>query len=128
MSLNIKVKVDFSQEIKSYTGETFITGQRLETCPHCGKDLPQIDDNSGEPLTLRLICARALSNPSENEMKTLSGEQKAVRGLLAIMIFQSDATVELKVGDIKILKEAIGNSTYNPVVIARAYEMLDPSE
>lgn len=128
MSLNIKVKVDFSQEIKSYTGETFITGQRLETCPHCSKDLPQVDEDTGEPLTLQLICARALANLSEKEIKTLSGEQKAARGLLAITIFQSDTIVELKVDDIKVLKEAIGNSTYNPVVIARAYEMLDPSE
>jgi len=119
------MKINMNQEIKSYTGETFITGQKLAACPHCNKALPQLDENSGEPLTLKLVCARALTNLTETEAKQLSGDEKAARGVLTLRIFDGPDEVDLKAADIVALKSAIGNSTYNPVVIARAFDMLD---
>jgi len=121
------MKINMNQEIKSYTGEAFVTGQKLEICPHCNGSLPQLDGNSGEPLTLKLLCARTLANLNEADSKKLSGDDKADRGLLAIRIFDTADEIDLKIEDLVLLKQCVGSSTYNPVVIARAFEMLDPS-
>jgi hypothetical protein len=76
-------------------------------------------------LTLGRAAAHALCASFEDE-RNISGEKKFERGMLAVKV--RDATdVELKSEQVTIIKQALAK-LYGPVVIYRAYPLLDPSE
>ena len=119
------MKINFEQKILSYTGEPFLTNQKLRQCPHCNESLG-IDEVSGIPLTLKLACARSLATLLESE-GAMNGDERGKLGLLAIRVFEADGEMNISAEEIVLLKERVGR-LYPPVVVARVFEALDPSE
>lgn len=80
----------------------------------------------GQPLTLRAVSVNALlmdlATPQGPEQ--IDAEQKVKNALLAHDIYKND-DVDLKAEDVASLKARIGKA-YGPLVVMRAWELLDP--
>lgn len=76
-------------------------------------------------LTLGRAAAHALSASFEDE-RNLPGEQKFERGLLACKV-RDDVAAELKSEQVALIKKVIAK-LYGPLVVYRAYPLLDPQE
>jgi hypothetical protein len=92
------MKIDFKQQIKDIKGE-------------------QIQD-----LTLKTVSVEALLATFEDE-RSLGGEEKLKRYLLAIKIYADDEP-DLTVEEIAKVKHLIGKG-YGPLVVGRSYQMLE---
>jgi hypothetical protein len=86
-----------------------------------------IDGGSPEkpmPLTLASVSVLAL-NALSREDENLAGDEKFKRGMLAYHIHKGE-TDKLSVDDISLIKKLVGK-LYNPMVVVRAYQLLDPA-
>ena len=87
-----------------------------------GLDGDVLTDQDKKELTLRSICENVLlgTNPKEQ----IDGEEKVKRYALAMKIHEHDAT-DMTAEEITLVKKVIGEA-YGPMVVGRAWEMLDP--
>jgi hypothetical protein len=77
--------------------------------------------DNGKELTLLNVATTSLLAVFDDER--IDGQEKAKRGMLAIKI-HSNPDVELTVEEIALIKRLIGK-TYVPLVVARAYEIIE---
>jgi hypothetical protein len=103
-------EIDFSQILTS------LDGQAVPNCPagNC---------NNPPPLTLgdAVVLALTVNLPDD---KNTTSDEKFKRYVLAQKIY-GHSKVDLKAEDISKIKEAIGKA-YGPVVLGRAWQLLDP--
>jgi len=103
------------------TGMEILSGLRnASLCGACSEVLRK----AMQPLTLRLVCTRALTSAEHNQ--GLSSEEKFKRGQMAHKIYNSDEP-SLSADDVVRLKKAIGNYD-GPLVVLQAFELLDPPD
>lgn len=108
-------RIDVTQAILDLDGKQQVT-QTLAACPMCGRPAEE------EELTLREVCRRSLVAMIQQEKVT--GDEKFERYHLALKIMDNDLVV-LDAKDIVKIKACIAN-VYNPLVMGRAWELLDP--
>ena len=96
------MKINFNQPIKNITGEDI-------------KDL-----------TLKTVSVEALLATFDDE-RSLSGEEKAKRYLLATRIYANPEDIDLTVEEIAKIKQLIGKG-YGPLVVGQAWEILEGRE
>jgi hypothetical protein len=91
------------------------------------KDVMAMQANGGIEVTLTLgrAAAHALNVQSQSESE-ISGEEKFRRGMLAFTV-RDNAGCELKVEEISLIKKQLAK-LYSPVVIYRAFPLLDGGE
>jgi len=93
------MKINFNQAIKNIKGEVV-------------KDL-----------TLKSVSVEALLATFEDE-RSLSGEEKVKRFVLATRIESNSNDMDFKVEDVAKIKQLIGKG-YGPLVVGQAWEMLE---
>jgi len=93
------MKINFNQTIKNIKGEVV-------------KDL-----------TLKSVSIEALLATFEDE-RSLSGEEKVKRFVLATRIESNSNDMDFKVEDVAKIKQLIGKG-YGPLVVGQAWEMLE---
>lgn len=103
------MQIDFSKQLFALDGVTVL------------KEPTLTGDNSGAPLTLRSVATNSLLMREE---KT-TGEEYYKRYKLAGRIQESKGPIDLKAEEITLIKSLIPVG-YNPIVIGRAYDLLDP--
>lgn len=98
--------------------------------------MPQIDFSKpitnldGQPLeegkggTLGGACLNVLTNQLVGDER-MPGEQKAKFFELAVAIHGAKEPLDLSVEDVALLKERVGRA-YPPIIVGRAWAMLDP--
>lgn len=101
------MKIDFLQTIKTLEGEA----------------IPNPDSKTGDALTLKTVCINSLL-ASDRESEQESGEKKYERYLLAQKIHAGNEEEEFKAEDVALIKKLVGK-IYIPLVVGRAFEMLD---
>ena len=84
---------------------------------------PVVDD--GKEVTLGDVAVRALMSLAQDE-QSLAGEEKFKRFALAMRL-KDGGEVAVSAEDIAMLKKLIGK-LYTPLVVGRAFPLLDPSE
>jgi len=109
---------DFSAKILDLNGKSFVDDVK---CPADQTGKRPCDDET----TLAVIAMRALLAPYQDE-QNLSGEDKFKRFALAMKI-KDGGEVPVSAEDIALLKKLIGK-LYTPLVVGRAFPLLDPSE
>jgi len=97
------MKINFNQPIKQLDGKV-------------------VKDSTGE-LTLKSIAIGALSNIGQDENP--SAEEKVKWYDLTLKIYNAKGELDVSVEDVALLKARIGKG-FVPLVVGRAYEMLDP--
>jgi hypothetical protein len=109
---------DFSAKILDISGQPFVDDIK---CPadSAGKR------NCGDEATLGMVATRALLASLPDE-QSLSGEDKFKRFTLAMRI-KDGGEVPISAEDIALLKKLIGK-VYSPLVVGRAFPLLDPGE
>lgn len=90
-----------------------------------GMPVKQTEAADSPDATLATVATGALmaTFPDERE---LSGTDKAARFHLAMKL-TNGGDVDLKVEDVALLKNLIGKA-FGPLVVGRAYDLLDPKE
>lgn len=83
-----------------------------------------IKNNDDTDLTLRDVCSGAMFAMLPNDDQ-LSGNRKAEIGALGLKLFDSEE-LDLKSEQVTLIKERVGKM-WNPLVVARAHALLDPS-
>ena len=115
------MKVDLNFNIKKLDGEDFVD---MEPTGIDEKGQPTF--KAPVPLTLRKACTDALTANFQDE-QNLDPKKKAERGWLAMKIHNHpDPAIDLSVEDVALCKDLIGKR-YNPLVVAIAWEILDPA-
>jgi len=119
------MKINFEEEIKGVDGKTSLVERvDFKQCPNCGfKDGVQVEFGK---LTLKSVAVVALSTIFNDE-PNLDAIEKQRRGLMAIRIYANPVGVSLKAEDITTIKKLIAK-IYNPIVVCRAFEILDQEE
>ena len=74
-------------------------------------------------LTLTTVALNALLNTYEDE-RSLTGKEKADRMQLALKINKNPKEADLTIEQMKLVKDLIGKA-YGPLIVGRAYEMLE---
>ncbi|KAF0102246.1 MAG: hypothetical protein FD144_2681 [Rhodospirillaceae bacterium] len=80
-------------------------------------------DENGKDITLGSVCETALLAAFVDE-RDLSGEEKTRRALIAMRVHAGEA--DLTVDEISLTKRLVGK-LYPPLVVLRAWEILDPA-
>ena len=96
------MKINFNQPIKNIQGEGI-------------KDL-----------TLKTVSVESLLATFDDE-RSLLGEEKAKRYLLATRIYANPEDIDLTVEEISKIKQLIGKG-YGPLVVGQAWEILEGRE
>jgi hypothetical protein len=109
---------DFSAKILDLYGQPMVDDAK---CPLDQAGNRKCDD----PATLGIVAMRALLAPYQGE-ENLSGEDKFKRFALAMKI-KGGGEVPLSAEDTALLKKLIGK-LYTPLVVGRAFPLLDPAE
>lgn len=115
------MKVDLSFKINKLDGTDY-----MDLVPDGvdGDGKPKFKD-SGK-LTLRKAIVDSLTANFDDE-KNLDPKKKAERGWLAMKIYDhKDPIIDLNVDDVSLCMKLIGKR-YNPLIVAKAWEVLDPS-
>lgn len=105
--------IDFTQVIKDQDDkplQDFITQQT----------------NGGKDITLTLGRAVSHALMAQDQGETISGEDKFHRGMLAFKV-RDAVSCDVKVEDVVLMKKQIAK-LYSPIVVYRAFPMLDASE
>jgi len=92
----------------------------LQACPVCGRPVEGEDAR-----TLRNAATDALTALYRDE-PNLDAKKKFERGALALKIHNNDEP-SLSVNEVALVKELIGKR-FDPLIILRTWEILDPSE
>ncbi len=119
------MKINFNQVLKDIDGEKAIPSDyEVGQCPNCGFKNGKVESRGN--LTLKIAATRALNFNFEDE-RSLSGDKKAIRGLLAIRIYSNPENIDLEAGEIDEIKKLI-DKLYGPLIVARARELLSIKE
>ncbi len=105
------MKIDMTKPIKN------LIGVNLEN--------PESKLKKKEPFTMRIVCTNSLLTPTQDD-KNIDGNEKARRFELAMRVYTEDE-IDLNVDELKLIKDLIGR-LYSPLVVGRAYQILDPKE
>jgi hypothetical protein len=108
-------KLDFSAVILDQDGKPFI-----ECSDPQGIPVTDAACKAHRSVTLGILAFRALIAD-----KAVSPEDNALRGALALEVYRG-GQVSLTVEQIAEIKKSIG-STFNPLVTARCFPLLDPA-
>lgn len=84
---------------------------------------PIVED--GKPVDIGIIARRALLNLAPDE-GGMAGAEKEKRFRLAMKLFDQ-SPVELSAEEVVCVKDAIGKA-FMPLIVGRAFQILDPSE
>jgi len=115
------MKVDLNFKIKKLDGSDF---DDLELDGIDGKGQPKY--KKSKPLTLRKAIADSLTSNYKDEQK-LDAKKKAERGWLAMRIHSHpEPAIDLTAEDVALCKQLIGKR-YSPLIVALAWEVLDPN-
>ena len=76
----------------------------------------------GKDLTLKQVACNALNLMFQDE-QNLSGEEKAMRGLLAMRIY-ANPDLDLTIDDVALIKKLIGKG-YVPLIVAQVWDILE---
>jgi hypothetical protein len=89
-----------------------------------GKTITVDGKPDGAPMILRIVAVNALlaTYPEERD---LGGDKKAERFVLASQIHTA-SKIDLTAENTALLKQLIGNA-YGPLVVGRAFEIIDPA-
>jgi hypothetical protein len=79
------------------------------------------DCKDRRPLTLGIVAMRSLANPEQG----LDGAKSLKRGQLALRVYKA-GPLSLPAEEIAEIKERI-TKMYGPLVVARAFDILDPA-
>jgi hypothetical protein len=109
---------DFSANILDLNGQPFADDFK---CPADATGKRPCQDYA----TLGVIATRALLATLPDE-QNLSGEEKFKRFALAMKI-KDGGNVALNAEDIALLKKLVGK-VYSPLIVGRAFPLLDPAE
>lgn len=90
------------------------------------QDYITMQTNGNKEITLTLGRAVSHSLMTQDQNEQISAEDKFNRGMLAFKI-RDCADCEVKAEDIVLMKKQLGK-LYSPIVIYRAFPMLDSSE
>lgn len=111
------MRVDFSQILIGYDDKPV--------------QFPGGDGKGEEDLTLGRACCEAVTAMYQDEQPTLSGDDKALRNLLAMRIYKSthngDGAIELKAKDVVLLKEVV-NKMFGTKIVGPAWALLEPED
>jgi hypothetical protein len=97
-----------------------VVDQDGQAMPTCSDGAPCTDKS---PITLRIICLRALAAVFSDE-QNLGGDEKFKRGELALRIYRSTAPISLTVEEKSLLKKLIGRA-FGPMVVVDAWNVLE---
>jgi len=86
-------------------------------------------DDSGKPVTLRMICVDVLNSPGKEDKK-LDGNERYERFKLAERIHgcEESGEIEITAEKVSLLKKLIAESQYTNVVLGQAYRWLEDDE
>lgn len=84
-----------------------------------------IKDENGKDITLAIVCVNALTAIARGE-ENMQGVEKVKRAKLAETIYLANGQLKLTAEQTALLKELIGR-LYTPLVVMRAWDLLDPS-
>jgi len=116
------MKVDLNFKIQRLDGTDFI---ELESDGIDEKGQPKFKES--KPLTLRRAIVDSFVLISQNEQK-LDPEKKAKRGWFAMRIHNHpDPLIELTADEVTLCKDLIGKRYNNSLIVALAWEVLDPA-
>jgi len=110
------VKIDVTQKLLDLDGEEMQV--IIQACPMCGRPAEEKGVR-----TLRNACTDALTSLFRDE-PNLDGTKKFERAVLATKIHGEDEP-NLSAEDVVLLKVIIGKR-FGPMIILRAYRILDP--
>lgn len=99
------MKINFSAPIRDIRGEPIIEADK--------------------PVTLGSVSCQALLATYQDE-KEISGKEKVERFTLAALC-SNETEADVSVEDVALLKKLIGKA-YGPLVVGRAYEIIEPKE
>jgi len=117
----VKLKVDLNFKIKKLDGTDFVD---MESDGVNKEGQPKF--KASRPLILRRAITDSLTTNFQDEQK-LEATKKAERGWLAMKIHNHpEALIELTIDETKLCKDLIGKR-YNPLIVALAWEVLDPA-
>lgn len=106
------MKIDFSQELKSYNGKPII-----------------MDAETHEAVTLGFVAMEALMHPPQSDdprtPARLSAADAIARNELARNIFNAEGPLDLKAEDVALIKKLIPQRFVAPVIAAPALEMME---
>jgi hypothetical protein len=88
------------------------------------KNQPVIDADKST-LTLATVSIRALGQMFDDE-RGLAGDEKLKRGFIAFKIAEAKAPLLLSPDEVTKIKQCVGKA-WSPLVVARAWPMLDPT-
>lgn len=114
-------KIDFTQVLMNIEGKPFTyCAEYKKAAPPAA---PECKDE--RDMTLEQAALSALQTRFQDE-QNLSGADQVRRVSLAIRIHQQKA-VALTADDVKLIKDLTAKVGYNPVLVYRAYQLLDPN-
>jgi len=121
------MRIDVTKTLTEFDGTEINTPvggvKSITLCADCSK---RLRDNM-QPLTLRLVCTRALTVITQKSAN-LPPEEKFKRGELARKIYSED-NPSLSSGEIETVKKAIGNNPDDSsLIVLQAFELLDPKD
>lgn len=103
------MKIDMTKAIKNLEGDNL--------------NNPESKLKEKEPLMMRIVCVNSLLTQTQDD-KNIDGNEKAKRFELAMRIY-TEKEIDLNVDELKLIKDLIGK-IYPPLVVGRAYQILDP--
>lgn len=106
------MKIDFSQELKTITGDTLV------------RDVVRDGQSQRIPATLRWAAVDALLTVPADGGK-VTAEDKANRYNLALRIQESTTSIEVSVDDLTFIKGCC-DAHFAPLVMGQTRKLLDP--
>ncbi len=105
------MKIDMTKTIKN------LIGVDLEN--------PESKLPKKEPLTMKIVCTNSLLTQTQDD-QNINGNEKAKRFELAMRVY-TEKEIDLDIDELKMIKDLIGK-IYGPLVVGRAYQILDPKQ
>lgn len=124
------MRINPNIEITDIKGDAITEKRFVFVCPKCGEKADmqnnQIIDDTGEPVRLKNLCINVLTSLTEED-KNLTADKKFYRGKLAERIYNAEEDIDVRSEDIAMLKKLIAKA-YSPLLVMKAFEILDPEE
>jgi len=116
------MKVDLNFKIKQMDGSEFI-----ELLPDGVDEKGHPKYKASKPLTLRKAITDSFISISQDEKK-IDPEEKAKRGWFAMRIHNHpEPAIDLTSDEVTLCKDLIGKRYNNSLIVALAWEVLDPA-
>lgn len=115
------MKIDFSQKIKTLSGEELPSG------PDVVDPKDEKKKKKAPPLNLEDVCTNALLGSFKDEEGKVDGVEKLKRYRFADRLYGAKEPISLDSGEIELLKTLVAKS-YSVLVSGQAWEMLESGE